>query len=102
MMQSNTQIATLTQQLADEYALQSILAEIQLNLTFLQQGTSGQLVTVNGANLFQLAAQYYGDATLWTAIAQANNLVDPEVPAGTAVTLTIPSSPVNYGGILQL
>jgi nucleoid-associated protein YgaU len=35
-----------------------------------------QTVTVVGGDLFRLAQQYYGDATAWTLIAQANSLSD--------------------------
>lgn len=45
-------------------------------------------VIKNGGNLFELAAQLYGDATLANIMAQANGLSDPFL-SGT-VTLTIP------------
>lgn len=32
-------------------------------------------IQVNGGNLFQIALEEYGDATLWTVIAQANRSV---------------------------
>jgi hypothetical protein len=57
-------------------------------------------ITVAGGNLFQIAAQYLGDATQWNRIAALNGLWD-FVITGT-VTLKIP--PVNNaaanGGIL--
>jgi nucleoid-associated protein YgaU len=57
-------------------------------------------VTVAGGNLYQLAAQYLGDATQWLRIAQDNNLTDP-VLAGV-VTLTIPDpDPDTTGGVPQ-
>jgi nucleoid-associated protein YgaU len=101
MIESNTTIAVETKQLAQLYQLQALLTEIQINLQLLQQGGVGQVITVNGANLFQLAAQYYGDATLWTTIAQANGLNDPEIPAGESVTLVIPTQTTATGGILS-
>lgn len=51
--------------------------------------TVDQLVGIVNPNLFQLAAQYYGDPSQWTLIATANNLLDPQ-PTGT-FTLTIPA-----------
>lgn len=48
-------------------------------------------VNVTNPNLFSLAAQYYGDATQWQAIANANGLSDP-LPIGQH-SLTIPSLP---------
>ena len=47
-------------------------------------------ITVVNPNLFAVAAQYYGDATLWEGIAEANGLVDPQ-PRGI-FTLSIPAS----------
>lgn len=49
-------------------------------------------VTVTGGTLFSLAAQYYGDATMWTVIAAANNLSDPWLYG--LITLTIPASDI--------
>lgn len=48
------------------------------------------IITVSNPNLPQLASQYYGDASLWQLIAQANNLQDMFV-TGT-YTLIIPQS----------
>ncbi len=39
-------------------------------------------IPVSNPNLIQLAAQYYGDATLWTIIADANNLGNETNPIG--------------------
>lgn len=54
-------------------------------------------VTVMSANLFALAAKYYGDATQWIIIAQANGLTDPFV-AGP-ITLIIPDNTAATGGL---
>lgn len=58
-------------------------------------------ITVAGANLFALAAQYLGDATQWNRIAQANGLTD-FIVVGTA-TLVIPPYDLNAGngGVLN-
>lgn len=58
------------------------------------------LLTVVNPNLYKLAAEHYGDAALWTVIAQANSLTDP-LPGG-AQSLTIPPKPTNdtSGGVL--
>ncbi len=48
-------------------------------------------ITVAGGNLYQLAAQYLQDATLWTLIASANNMSDPFFSG--IVTLNIPDAP---------
>lgn len=53
-------------------------------------------ITVAGGDLFQIAAQYLGDATQWVRIAQLNNLSDPML-SGVAV-LMIPNIDPNAGG----
>lgn len=53
-------------------------------------------ITVAGGNLFQIAAQYLGDATQWIRIAQINNLSDPMLSG--VVVLTIPDINPNAGG----
>lgn len=55
-----------------------------------------QIITVVGGSLFQLAAQYLGDATQWLRIAQLNNISDPMLSG--PVTLTIPDTDQNAGG----
>lgn len=58
-----------------------------------------QTITVAGGNLFQIAAQYLGDATQWIRIAQLNGLADPVLSG--VVTLAIPqSNPLAGGGIV--
>lgn len=55
-------------------------------------------VTVAGGTLFEVAAKYYGTATLWNRIAEANGRDDPVIEG--LVELTLPSNPVDNGGIL--
>lgn len=45
-------------------------------------------IKVVSANLYKLAAQYYGDPMGWVQIAQANGLIDPLVEE--PMTLVIP------------
>lgn len=84
---------------SNAYLLLAVLKTIQKNLLLITNGTNGQSITVNGANLFQLASHYYGDATLWTTIAKANGLVDPSVQSGDVVTLIIPTQTTNTNGV---
>ena len=57
-------------------------------------------ITVAGGNLFQIAAQYLGDATQWSRIAALNAISDPIITG--LVTLTIPAvSPQAGGGIAK-
>jgi hypothetical protein len=57
-------------------------------------------ILVAGADLFHLAAQYYGDATQWYRIAIANGLVDPLVTGPTSLLIPGPTAQPTNGGIL--
>ena len=98
MTQTNDIIATEMNQLSALYGIQGILQQIYNNLALINAGATGSVITVSNTSLYYLAAQYYGDATSWTVIADANGLTDPMI-FGT-MTLTIPSSAVSTGGIL--
>lgn len=103
MTLTNDQVAEQLDTLTNLYLLNNLLIEIQKNLNFLLQGTQGTIISVNGANLFQLAEKYYNDWTLWTAIANANNLIDSIVlPNDAPINLIIPQNPKNTGGVLQI
>ena len=80
------------------YALSSVLGRMQSNISAGMPGASAKTMAVNGGNLQSIAAQQYGDATLWPAIAKINGLSDPNLPAG-AMTLQIPSPSVARGGL---
>jgi nucleoid-associated protein YgaU len=102
---TNDEVAVQLEQLTNLYLLNNILLEIQKNLNFLLQGSQGTIISVNGANLFQLASKYYGDWTLWTSIANANGLIDPLIlpnKTGTPINLIIPQNPKDTGGVLQI
>ncbi len=53
-------------------------------------------ITIVSGNLFQIAAQYLGDATQWIRIAQLNRLSDPMVSGIT--TLALPPVDRTAGG----
>lgn len=53
-------------------------------------------ITVFSGNLFQIAAQYLGDATQWIRIAQLNNMSDPTIRRMTI--LVLPSVDASAGG----
>ena len=80
------------------YALDSILGRMQANIGAGMPGASENTIAINGGDLQAIAAQQYGDATLWPAIAKINGLSDPKLPAG-ALTLQIPSAAVAQGGL---
>lgn len=50
--------------------------------------SGSKTVTVAGGSLYRVALDEYGDALLWTRIAQANGLTDPWLVG--VITLTIP------------
>jgi len=93
-------------EIANLYLLKEQLLLIQQNLNLLLAGDQGKTITVTGTNLFTLAAEYYGDATFWNVIAQANQnsikdvngFIDTNISG--AVTLIIPPKPTApTGGI---
>jgi nucleoid-associated protein YgaU len=55
-----------------------------------------QVIMVTGGNLFQIAAQYLGDATQWVRIAQLNDISDPWLSG--LVTLNLPEIDASAGG----
>lgn len=87
--------------LADAYLLEALLIQIQRNIVLISKGSDGKNIVINGGNLYQLASQYYGDATLWTTLAKANGLVDPFIYPGVAMNLVIPAQTTNTDGVYQ-
>lgn len=87
MTDPNTESANILER-ANLYRMQAIL-ETMLVTTEQTKGTAdAPTIRVNNANLYDLAARFYGDATQWTVIADANGIEDPQL-YGT-VTLIIP------------
>lgn len=77
-------------------SLQGVLGRMAGNAYALGTNTSTQ--TVAGGDLRILAANQYGDATSWTAIAKANGLTDPQING--LATLLVPNQPDTAGGLL--
>jgi hypothetical protein len=75
-------------QLPAIYEIQSVAQRMQKNLHLAANPTSAKTITVGGGNLFDVAAQQYGDGNRWNEIAAANGLTDPMI-TGTQ-TLVIP------------
>lgn|SRR5487761_1894008 len=75
--------ATIASPAADIAAAGAIIG----NVVASTQAAMWSVVSIN-PNLMLLSAQYYGDATLWQTIADANGLADP-MPIGS-FTLNIP------------
>lgn len=75
------------------YNLQSVLGRLNKNVNSGQTADGVRSVTLSGGNLYQVASDQYGDASLWSSIASANNLTDPQLTGIN--TLTIPSNPTS-------
>ena len=99
-METNDVIALQMEQLYSLYGIKAILQNIYDNLALISEGAAGQDITVSNVSLFALAAKYYGDATAWNVIAEANGLTDPMI--FETMTITIPSAAVSTGGILGI
>ena len=99
MSESNDLIATQMEQLYSLLSIKSVLQQIYDNLALIEEGAQGAVITVNNISLYQLAAKYYGDATAWTTIAEANGITDPMIVQAT--TLTIPPTATSTGGVLS-
>lgn len=82
--------------LARLYELKSILINMEENLRLIQAGAQGKIVTLSNANLYQLAAENYGDATEWTAIAEANGLTTPFVRGGFISSVIVTAGGSGY------
>lgn len=88
------------------YRIQNILAAYVIeNLLLINQAENAQTITLYNPNLYSVAVQFYGDVDLWTVIAQANNINDPDasnqIGLSGYVSLLIPPAPsTNNGGVL--
>lgn len=96
MTVSNDVLATNIEELAELYLLQSILNNMQNNLSLISEGATGQTVIMTNANLFQVATQYYGDPNQWVTIADANGLSSPYATGGTILSINLTNGGVNY------
>lgn len=61
------------------YHLQDALGRLNKNVNAGQRGEGRRAVTLAGGNLYQIASEQYGDASMWTRIAEANDLADPQL-----------------------
>lgn len=75
------------------YSLQNVLGRLNKNVNSGQTADGVRTVTQSGGNLYQVASDQYGDASLWSSIASANDLTDPQLSGIN--TLTIPANPTS-------
>ncbi len=73
------------------YRMQDVLGRLNKNMNAGRSVEGIKAVTLSGGNLYQVASDQYGDAALWTSIAEANNLNDPKLSG--IHTLKIPRHP---------
>ncbi len=79
-------------QLPALYEYSSLLGRTSNNLKIAANlGPTSKTIQVGGGTLQQIAAQEYGDASLWPVIAKANNISDPVITG--IKTLIIPPAP---------
>jgi hypothetical protein len=88
--------STAASALPDLYACGSVLSRMASNIG--AAGLSGASQTMVGGDLSFVAAQVYGDATGWTAIARANGLTDPVLEGIN--TITVPPVSDGADGVL--
>lgn len=85
--------ADLTTRTPALYQMQSVLSRLNKNVQSGQTADGVREITLSGGNLYQVASDQYGDASLWGSLASANNLTDPQLTGIN--TLTIPSNPTS-------
>lgn len=83
--------AQLSTQSSALYNMQNVLSRLNKNVQTGQVADGVKTITQTGGSLYQVAAEQYGDATLWGSIASANGLTDPQLSGIN--TLIIPSNP---------
>jgi len=78
------------------YNLGSVLERVNKNVRTGQTANGVKSVTLSGGNLYQVAADNYGDARYWDSLATVNNLTDPQLTGiNTIVVPTTPSTSVS-------
>ncbi len=78
------------------YNLGSVLERVNKNVRTGQTANGVKSVTLSGGNLYQVAADNYGDARYWESLATVNNLTDPQLTGiNTIVVPTTPSTSVS-------
>ncbi len=95
--------------IANLYRINDLLSLMQRNLDLLISETEQNKVFVSFGNLFEFASKYYGDPTLWTALAENNMnsikddnaFINPNIDV--LQSLVIPPKPQSSnGGILRV
>jgi hypothetical protein len=85
--------ADLSTRIPALYNMQSVLSRLNKNVQSGQTSDGVRAITTSGGNLYQVASKQYGDASLWSSVASANKLTDPQLSGIN--TLKIPSNPTS-------
>lgn len=83
--------------LSNLYRIQALLNLASVLVTQTSGITGATILPTINANLYQLAAKYYGSSNQWVIIATANGLTDPEV-SGAKNLVIPPWDGVDRGG----
>ncbi|MFZ4214902.1 hypothetical protein ACOZB2_26280 [Pantoea endophytica] len=75
------------------YQLQDVLGRLNKNVRTGQTAQGVKAITLAGGDLYRVASEQYGDASLWTSLADANDLADPQLSGVN--TIRIPTSPMS-------
>ena len=76
------------------------MSRIVQNLNNLNNYPNVKQVTFINPNLYDIAAQYYNDATKWNVIAQANNVNSPFLTGQYVLSIPDNTTP-STGGVLN-
>ncbi len=79
------------QKLSELYQLSYLLNRMAKNIGLIDEAPNAKIINVSNTTLYFIAAKEYGDANLWTYLADVNKISDPEIT--TAMTLIIPPKP---------
>lgn len=84
------------QQLSALYEISFALDRMYKNILLINSGFNAKTIEASNTTLFQIASEEYQDATLWTYLADVNNLLDFNIME--TITLIVPPKPVRYVG----
>lgn len=73
------------------YQISFALDRMYKNILLVNNGLNAKTINVSNTTLFAVAAHEYQDATLWTYLADVNDMIDPDIT--TSRTLIVPPKP---------
>ena len=73
------------------YNLSNVLGRVDKNVRTGQTANGVKTITLSGGNLYQIASDQYGDATLWESLATVNGIDDPQLTGINSIQ--VPTTP---------